>query len=264
VTLYVGTSGWQYRHWRREVFYGDVAQKRWLPYFAERFQTVEVNNTFYQLPKRSTFESWTEQTPNDFVFAVKMSRFLTHIKRLKDPEEAVGRFFEAAAGLGGKLGPVLLQMPPTFRADAARLDAALSAIAAAGPDGLRVAVEFRHESWFGDEVREVVERHGAALCLADRGSRPIVPVWRTADWGYVRFHSGTGKPETCYGRSSLQRWAERIAGCWRPSEDVYVYFNNDPNGCALRDARVFAAAAARRGLRPTRVPEAGDVRVAAA
>jgi uncharacterized protein YecE (DUF72 family) len=250
VTVYLGTSGWQYKDWRGRFYPEGVAQKRWLEFYAERFDTVESNNAFYRLPERKTFQNWKERTHDDFVWAVKASRFLTHMKRLKDPHEPVKRFLDHARGLGAKLGPVLLQLPPNFHADLDRLDAALDRF----PRTVRVAVEPRHDSWFNDELEDLLERRGAALCLADRGSQPVTPVWRTTDWGYVRFHAGTASPEPCYGRSALRTWAERLADLFGRRTDVFVYFNNDPEGCALRDVRVFARAVERAGLQPTRVP----------
>ena len=252
----VGTSGWQYRHWRETFYPRDVAQARWLEFYAQRFATVESNAAFYRLPEADTFAAWAERTPPDFVMAVKASRFLTHIRRLREPQDAVRLYAERAARLGSKLGPTLIQLPPTMRADPARLDATLAAF----PRGWRVAVEFRHRSWYTDEVRAILVRHGAALCLADRRG-PLTPIWRTADWTYLRFHTGRASPEPCYGRTALETWVERIGAEWGAADDVYAYFNNDPRACALRDARVFALAARRAGLDPTRIPAAGDVRL---
>jgi uncharacterized protein YecE (DUF72 family) len=247
--LHIGTSGWQYAHWRRVFYPEKLPQRSWLPYFAERFQTVEVNNTFYNLPERSVFASWRRATPTDFVLALKMSRFLTHLKRLQDPEEPVRRFLERARGLGRKLGPVLIQLPPRFGQNLDLLDATLRLL----PRSLRVSVEFRDESWFTDETRSLLERHSAALCLADTPRRRQ-PSWRTADWGFVRFHEGRGAHAPGYERDVVRRWVARIAEMWPRSEDVFVYFNNDTAGYAIRDAVAFAEMAEASGLRPTRVP----------
>ncbi len=247
--MYVGTSGWQYAHWKR-VFYPDkLPQRSWLQYFAERFRTVEVNNTFYNLPERSVFEHWRKDSPRDFVFALKMSRFLTHLKRLHDPEEPVRRFMESARGLGPKLGPVLIQLPPRFDQNVELLAGTLKLF----PSSVRLAVEFRDESWFTAETRSLLERHGAALCLADTPRRKQ-PAWRTTDWGFIRFHEGTSAHAPGYDRDVLRRWVERIVETWPRSSDVYVYFNNDAAGYAIRDAVVFAELAEASGLRPTRVP----------
>ena len=199
--LHVGTSGWQYDWWRDAFYPKATPKRRWLGHYACRFATVEVNNAFYRLPERATFERWAAGTPDDFTFALKASRFLTHVKRLADPAEPVARMLDRARGLGQKLGPVLLQLPPQLAIALDRLDDALAQF----PADQRVAVEFRHPSWFVDECRAVLEDRRVALCLVDRrGPRP--PIWRTADWGYVRFHEGKGRPSPCYGRASLASW----------------------------------------------------------
>jgi uncharacterized protein YecE (DUF72 family) len=254
--VHIGTSGWQYDHWRRRFYPRDVATARWLEFYAERFATVESNSAFYRLPLKRTFESWAERTPDDFVMAVKVSRYLTHVKRLADPDEPIERFLGRARGLGRKLGPILLQLPPTLRVDGGRLRAVLDQV----PGDIRVAVEPRHDSWWTPEVRSILERRGAALCLADRRG-PVTPLWSTADWGYVRFHGGRASPPSCYGVRALATWVERIAQCWPDDRDVYVYFNNDGWACALRDAVVFARLARDAGLRPSRVPRSDAVRV---
>ena len=185
-----------------------------------------------------------------------MSRFLTHLKRLLDPEEPVHRFLERAEEVGSKLGPILIQLPPALEADLDRLDRTLRLF----PAGVRVAVEVRHASWYSDGLRRLLERHDAALCWADRG-RPLDPTWRTAAWGFVRFHEGRAHPRPCYGRRALATWAERLAGAFQPDEDVFAYFNNDHRCCAVRDAVVLARLAAKAGLRPTRVPAPDSVAV---
>jgi uncharacterized protein YecE (DUF72 family) len=248
--VYVGTSGWQYRDWRDTFYPHGLAQARWLRHYAERFRTVELNNSFYRLPPASSFERWRDETPRDFVMAVKASRFLTHLKRLRDPEGPVDLFMEGARHLGSKLGPVLLQLPPRFRVDAGRLAGALDRF----PGDVRVAVEFRDDSWYTDAVHGVLEEHRAALCLADSPHRRT-PEWRTAEWGFVRFHEGTASPRPCYGEGALATWAERIARLWEPDQDVFCYFNNDHLACAIRDAVVFAGLVRKAGMQATRVPD---------
>jgi uncharacterized protein YecE (DUF72 family) len=257
--VYVGTSGWQYRHWGGRFYPRRPAPADDLAYYAGRFATVEANATFYRLPEATTFEEWARRVPDGFVFAVKSSRFLTHIRRLRDPEAPVARLMSRAAHLREKLGPVLVQLPPQMHRDVGRLRQTLDAFQRHGAS--RVALEFRHESWFVDDVRSLLEEHNAALCLTDRESRLTTPAWGTADWGYVRFHGGRARPEPCYGRSALSSRARLIAGLWGARADVYVYFNNDALACAPRDAGRFARAAAACGLRPTRVPAPRDVRV---
>jgi uncharacterized protein YecE (DUF72 family) len=255
--LYLGTSGWQYRHWRNTFYPEGVAQSRWLEFYAERFRIVELNNSFYRLPPHETFVKWRERTPDDFIFAAKMSRFLTHIKRLKDPAEPVERFFEHASGLGHKLGPVLIQLPPTLTADLEALDRTLGLV----PEGRRVAVEFRHESWHTDDCRAVLERHGAANCMADRGARAVTPIWTTSEWAFLRFHEGTGRPHPCYKKKTMEPWVEMLVERWGTGADVYVFFNNDPRACALRDAIVFKDLAEGAGYQVTRVPKRSEIKV---
>lgn len=249
--VFVGTSGWQYRHWK-QVFYPEkLPQRLWLPFYAERFQTVEVNNTFYNLPVTSVFEQWEQNVPQDFIFALKMSRFLTHLKRLHDPAEPVHRFMERADALGQKRGPILLQLPPTYGLARDLLDETLSLFA---PE-VRVAVEFRNPTWFTDQTKELLQRRRAALCLADSPKREQ-PAWKTAEWGFVRFHEGSGRYAPGYERDELQRWIALIAETFGATADVYVYFNNDAAGYAIRDAITFAELAETAGLRPSRVPSA--------
>ncbi|MFE7777576.1 DUF72 domain-containing protein [Streptomyces sp. NPDC057445] len=250
----IGTSGWQYKDWRGEFYPEGVPQRLWLEEYARHFVTVENNNVFYRLPEPKTFADWRERTPDGFVLAVKASRYLTHIKRLRDPEEPVRRLLSHAEGLKERLGPVLLQLPPGLRSDPGALDATLACF----PSRVRVAVEPRHESWWTDEVRDVLKSRGAALCWADRGSRPVTPLWRTADWGYVRLHEGRAEPWPRYGRQALSAWAGRIADAWPDRADVFVYFNNDPGGAAVRDARAFIRAASSRGCTVPAAPGGGS------
>jgi len=233
-----------------------VAQAKWLEYYAARFATVESNAAFYRLPEAHTFEQWAQRTPNDFVVAVKASRYLTHILRLTEPDEPVKLLVERASRLGDKLGPILIQLPPSLHLELDRLVRTLDAF----PRNLRVAVEFRHKSWFTDEVRRLLEEHGVALCLADRRG-PITPIWRTTNWTYVRFHIGQSTPRPCYGRDALDSWEERLSDRWQHDEDVYVYFNNDHQACALRDARHFALAGRHEGWPTSRVPAADEIRL---
>jgi uncharacterized protein YecE (DUF72 family) len=252
----VGTSGWQYRDWRGRLYPHGLPQRRWLEHYAQRFATVELNNAFYRLPERATFEAWQARTPAGFVVAVKASRYLTHIKRLRDPDEPVARLLDHARGLGPRLGPVLLQLPPSLRVDIPLLDRCLSCF----PADIRVAVEPRHRSWWTPAVAETLTAHSAALCWADRRGRPVTPLWRTAGWGYLRMHEGVSTPRPRYGVRALRSWAQRIAGCWPDDADVYVYFNNDPGGAAVEDATAFAAAVRRLGRAVSRVP--GDAEAA--
>jgi len=260
----IGTSGWQYRDWRGVLYPAGVPQRLWLEHYASEYATVENNNAFYRLPSPDTFAAWRDRTPDGFVMAVKASRYLTHIRRLRDPAEPVARLLGAAAGLGPRLGPVLLQLPPNLAADppllAACLDQFPAAARAAGIGPVRVAVELRHPSWWAedraDEVQEVLASRDAALCWADRLGHPVSPLWRTAGWGYLRFHEGAAQPWPRYGRQALASWADRIQQTWPGRADVYVYFNNDPGGAAIHDSAAFAGLARRAGLTVTRTPRA--------
>jgi uncharacterized protein YecE (DUF72 family) len=252
MAVHIGTSGWQYRDWKG-LLYAGAPQRMWLERYAAVFATVEVNNAFYRLPETSTFQGWRERTPADFRFAVKASRYLTHVRRLADPAEPVRRLVQRAAALGGKLGPVLLQLPPSLQADPALLAGCLDCF----PPGVQVAVEPRHRSWWSDAVAQVLARHGAALCWADRRGRPVTPLWRTAGWGYLRLHEGAAADRPRYGARALATWTERIAREW-PDGEVWVYFNNDPHAAAVRDALAFARAVRRCGLPIGRVREPGS------
>ncbi|MFC3494215.1 DUF72 domain-containing protein [Glycomyces rhizosphaerae] len=232
----VGTSGWQYRDWRGVLYPEGVPQRRWLEHYAGHFATVENDGAFYRLPAHAVFERWRSETPERFVMALKASRFLTHLKRLRDPAEPVRRLTDAASGLGNRLGPFLLQLPPTLKADPDLMAACLDRF----PKGARVAVEPRHESWWNDDVRSVLTERDAALCWADRGGRPVTPLWRTASWGYLRLHEGRAKPAPSYGDAALRSWCRRIDEAWPEGADCHVYFNNDRGGAAVVNAFRFA------------------------
>lgn len=256
MSLLVGTSGWHYADWKGRFYPPGLRSEGWLDYYSRRFATVELNNAFYRLPDRSRFEDWAAAVPEDFVIAVKVSRYLTHIHRLHDPVEPVHRLVQAAEGLGDRLGPYLLQLPPNLRFDAEALDRTLRAF----PRTARVAVEGRHPTWNDDDARRILEKRSAAWVLADPPAFAGA-WWRTTAWGYVRFHRGTSRPEPCYSRSALDTRARRIAALWGKDDDLYCYFNNDSHGCAPHDARLFAAAAGRAGLAPSRVPKWRETRL---
>ncbi len=229
----VGCSGWNYDSWRHGVFYPKrCPARRWLEYYARSFDTVEVNATFYRLPTETAVQGWVDQTPDDFVFAVKMSRYVTHVKRLRDLEPSLDLFYGRIAPLvrSPKLGPVLWQLPPTFQRDDERLAETLALL----PPG-RHAFEFRHPSWFVPEVMELLSGHGVALVIGDR---PEVHAFQshelTAEWTLVRFHAGSRGRRGNYSESELREWAERIRA-W-PVEECFLYFNNDWEGFAPRNA----------------------------
>src|SRR5215210_7048707 len=221
VPVHIGCSGWQYRHWRGDFYPAELPQARWLEYYAERFDTVEINNTFYQLPEAPTFAAWGRRAPRGFVYAVKASRFLTHMKKLKDPEEPLHRFFTRARRLEHAFGPVLYQLPPNMPVNVERLSTFLTAL----PPTRRHAIEFREPSWYVDEVFAQLERHNVALCLHDMkgsatGQLPIGP------FVYVRFH-GPQKYTGRYPDHVLEGWAAWLAQRVAAGRAVYAYFNND-------------------------------------
>jgi uncharacterized protein YecE (DUF72 family) len=231
----VGLSGWNYAHWRNGVFYPPrCPASRWLEFYAERFDTVEVNATFYRLPRVDAVARWVEQTPPGFLFAVKASRYLTHVKRLRDLGPGLEAFLERIEPLLGspKLGPLLWQLPPTFRADHARLADALARL----PRGLRHCFEFREPSWFVPETTALLREYGVALVIGDR---PQVNWFQTheftAAWTFVRFHGGTRGRRGNYSEGELREWAERLRE-WRREREVFAYFNNDWEGFAPRNA----------------------------
>ena len=230
-TVYIGTSGYVYDHWKGDMYPEDLPRKEWLAHYCRQFRTVEINNSFYQLPKRSNFAAWREVSPTGFVFAVKMNRYLTHMKKLKDPEKPLESFLAAASGLGKKLGPVLFQLPPNYRAHPGRLDELLSY-----RRKQRWVLEFRNRDWFRDEILDILRSRGAGFCIHDL--TPGCPVVVTADFAYVRFH-GDRKHDGNYTRRTLRQWASCIEAWLHKDFDVYAYFNNDVGGHAFRNARTL-------------------------
>jgi len=231
-TVHIGCSGWNYRDWRERVYPRGLPARRWLEHYATRFDTVEVNTTFYRLPSRDAVAAWANETPPQFVFAVKASRYLTHIKRLTDMGSGVERFYERIEPLveAGKLGPVLWQLPGNFKCDRDRLAATLDRL----PPG-RHCFEFRHPSWFNDDVYALLRRHKAALVIGDTPERPFQTDELTADWTFVRFHCGRRGRRGNYSATELEQWGRRIAR-WRRQVEVFAYFNNDWNAFAPRNA----------------------------
>jgi uncharacterized protein YecE (DUF72 family) len=227
----VGCSGWQYRHWRDSFYPSEITLSRWFEHYSTIFDTVEINNSFYRLPEPSTFARWAERAPSNFLFAVKASRYLTHMKKLKDPEPALERFFERASHLGKHLGPVLYQLPPAWKLDLPRLEHFLQVL----PRNARHAIEFRDASWYADEVLDLMRDRDVALCLHDmRGS--ATDRRRVASFVYVRFHGPSGQYGGGYTRERLRVWASWLETQLEDGADVYAYFNNDIGGHAPRDA----------------------------
>ncbi len=227
----VGCSGWQYRHWRGELYPPDLPASRWFDFYASRFDTVEINNSFYRLPEATVFDAWCARAPAGFLYAVKASRYLTHNKKLKDPKEPLERFFDRASHLQTKLGPVLFQLPPGWKVNLERLSGFLELL----PRRARHVIEFREASWYAPVVLEALDRRGVSLCLHDMpGSAPE----RVAlgPFAYVRFHGFDEKYGGRYSDERLADWAAWLAAQLRAGRDVYAYFNNDVGGHAPRDA----------------------------
>ena len=228
---YIGTSGWHYEHWTTRFYLEGLPKTEWLRFYASQFDTVEINNSFYRLPSEPTFANWYENSPANFVFAVKMSRYVTHIKRLKDTEEAVERFISRAEGLKDKLGPILYQLPPNMR----RSDEVLEHILPTLPQGFKHVFEFRHQSWFEDRVLGTLHKYNTGFCVFDMPNLEC-PLVATSDFAYIRFHGSTELYSSDYSDRELALWAERIKGLAHNLKEVYIYFNNDAEAFAVKNA----------------------------
>ena len=230
--VHVGCSGWNYQDWRGRVYPEGCPPSRWLEYYASLFNTVEINSTFYRLASRDAAARWVEQTPDDFVFAAKASRYLTHIKKLTQLEQGIALYYERLEPLveAGKLGPIVWQLPPWFKRDDERLASALGAL----PDG-RHCFEFRHETWFTNDVYELLREHGVALVIGDRKGLEFQAHEFTTDWTLVRFHYGAKGRRGNYSQRELETWKRRLTQ-WRRRVEIYMYFNNDWEGFAVKNA----------------------------
>ncbi len=233
---YIGTSGWHYEHWRDRFYPEKLVKPKWLEFYAGHFNTVELNNSFYRLPSEAAFATWRDSSPANFTFAVKVSRFITHIKRLRNTEEAVENFISRARILGGKLGPLLYQLPPNMH----RNDEVLESFVSTLDRGLKHVFEFRHQSWLDDSVFEILRRYNVGLCVFDMPSFTC-PVVATADFAYVRFHGSTGLYWSCYSDEELADWAKRLVELAVNLKAVYIYFNNDAEAFAVRNAITLRA-----------------------
>ncbi|MDI6874549.1 DUF72 domain-containing protein [Candidatus Solincola sp.] len=232
--LRVGTSGWHYAHWRGVFYPIQLPTREWLGFYASHFDTVEINNSFYRLPALETFAVWRDAVPEGFLFAVKANRFITHVKRLRDPREALTNFFRNMDGLREKTGPILFQLPPRWKADPERLRGFIRAL----PPGYRYVFEFRDPSWFAPEIYRILEDGGCALCSASSPSFPEARV-ETADFAFFRFHGGKVLYGSKYSTEELAEWADYARRLLKEGMDVYAYFNNDAFGYAVEDALAF-------------------------
>ena len=229
--LHIGTSGWHYKHWRGPFYPEDLPDEDLLKHYLKYFHTAETNNTFYQLPEKETFTRWRYSVPDSFIFSVKASRYITHMKKLKDPEQPLANFFTGIKELGEKLGPILFQLPPRWHLNIERLRGFLRAL----PEGHRYAFEFRDESWFEKQTEEALRDRGAAFCMYDFEHRES-PHSVTTDFVYVRLHGPDGAYQGKYDDQTLKRWAKDLSSWVNDGKDVFCYFDNDEKGYAAQNA----------------------------
>jgi uncharacterized protein YecE (DUF72 family) len=229
--IHIGTSGWHYKHWSGPFYPADMRSEDYLAFYCQHFHTVEINNSFYQLPDESTLEDWQSHVPDGFVFAVKASRYITHMKKLKDPQEPVGTFMQRIAALKDRLGPILFQLPPHWHANPERLENFLQTL----PKGHRFTFEFRDESWFDELIYEILRKHNAAFCMYYLEGKAS-PKEVTADFVYIRLHGAERSYQGKYTTSQLAGWAGAISAWSRMGKEVYCYFNNDIHAAAPENA----------------------------
>ncbi len=230
--LHIGTSGWSYNHWKGLFYPEELSKEEWLEYYTQSFDSVELNSSFYHLPKLKTFENWRKRTPEDFVFSVKGSRFISHILKLNNGREPLQNLLDNASGLGPKLGPVLFQLPPNFKLDFERLEKFAKIL----PTDQRFTFEFRHESWFCEEVYNLLKENNLALTISDTPKYPLVEKV-TADFVYVRLHGHEVLYTSKYSKPELKGWAEKIKAWLADDRDVYIYFDNDAHAHAVTNAK---------------------------
>ncbi len=230
----IGTSGWHYNHWVGPFYPDKLPKSRWFEYYAQNFDTVEINNTFYQLPKDSSFEKWYAQAPEGFVYTVKANRYITHIKRIKDVSDELQRFFARVVILKEKLGPILYQLPPSMQQDLERLKNFIKLL----PKNREGVFEFRHKSWFSEDTFRLLNKFGLGFCVHDLAGI-CSPRVITGEIIYVRFHGPTGKYQGNYSKAALKDWAQWIKQHNKEARSVYVYFNNDIGANAVRNAKTL-------------------------
>jgi uncharacterized protein YecE (DUF72 family) len=231
-SIRIGTSGWSYKHWLGSFYDAREKPASYLATYSRHFNTTEINNTFYRLPSKEAVREWHDTVPDGFTFAVKASRYMTHLRKLKEPEEPLSRMLDSVSGLGAKQGPFLVQCPPNWRRNIDRLEHFLDAL----PKEHKFAFEFRDPSWFDEGVYELLRAHGAALCVYDLEGH-VSPAEITANWVYLRFHKPKGENNWHYNGELLASWAETIVSWARNGYSVYCYFNNDLDGAAPRNAK---------------------------
>lgn len=228
----IGTSGWNYKHWRENFYPEDLKQKDWLKYYSDKLRTVEINNSFYHLPTIKTFRDWEKITPKNFLFAVKASRYITHMKKLTEPKQSCKKLFSHAKHLKNKLGPILFQLPPKWKYNKERFENFLNAL----PDKLRYTFEFRDKSWWNDEALELLKKNNAAFCIYELAG-DISPKEITADFIYIRLHGPGEKYQGNYSKQRLSDWKKSANDWLEKNQDVYIYFDNDPEDYAVKNAQ---------------------------
>lgn len=229
--IHIGTSGWHYKHWKGKFYPPDIKDSQQFEAYQRYFNTVELNNSFYMLPAAKTFENWRNATPAKFVFAVKASRFFTHMKKLIVDKESIRKFFTNVNNLEEKLGPVLFQLPPKWRVNTGRLSDFIAAL----PDGYSYTFEFREHTWYNDDVYMILTENNCAFCIYEL-ERHISPIQVTADFVYIRLHGPGNKYQGSYSDQVLSEWAERCRQWQREGKDIYIYFDNDQEGYAAFNA----------------------------
>ncbi len=229
--IFIGTSGWNYDHWRGTFYPESIKKKEWFSHYQSQLSTVEINNTFYNLPSKKTFEDWQTSTAEGFLFSVKASRYITHMKKLKDPEQSTPKFFDAVQGLGDKLGPVLFQLPPKWKKNTERLQSFVREL----PEGFRYTFEFRDHSWFDAEIYQILSNNNIAFCIYHLEGFET-PRETTADFVYIRLHGPKAAYQGKYSREELSGWAGALSAWQRQGKDIYLYFDNDQLGYAPQNA----------------------------
>lgn len=230
-TIFIGTSGWSYPDWKELFYPKEVKSKDWLSYYANHFATVELNNTFYHLPTEKSIQNWYSHAPQGFIFAVKASQYITHLKRLTDPSETTRKFFDALKGLKDKLGPILFQLPPSFKQNLERLHKFIRYL----PPGFRYVFEFRHDSWYQEDTYDLLKKYGAALCITDLKGKQS-PEVITADFTYLRLHGPKLAYQGEYGPKRLQEWKKKFDAWHKNKIQIFCYFDNDAKSDAIKDA----------------------------
>ena len=229
--IHIGTSGWSYKHWRGTFYPTDLKEKDWFSFYRQYFDSVELNSSFYHLPPEKTFANWRKAVPDHFLFVVKASRYITHMKKLHDTQESVDYFFKNVGALKEKLGPILFQLPPGWQVNAQRLVEFLAYL----PRDHRYVFEFRNPTWYAEEVKKTLEHYNVAFCIYEL-DRHLSPEWVTADFVYLRLHGPEGKYQGSYTKTTLQQWAQQCVKWQEQGKDVYVYFDNDQHGYAAFNA----------------------------